>query len=127
MDMAIFSCCRSDTFRLLSRAAAKSASARWRQLGMSSIHPHWADRAQACERCPLRVISKGISYCGDPFLEKIHRDPQLDGCGCPTRAKAKGPKEHCPLDSHHMPAVQDSNGCNCKWCVLTPAQRTLVA
>src|SRR4051812_22297787 len=126
-EMPVFSCCSTSAFKALSRAAAKSAAAHLRQIGVGSVQPDWASRAQLCERCPLRVVSKGISYCGDPFLEQIDRDPQLHGCGCPTRAKAKSPSEHCPLDRRHQPAQKIADNCNCKWCQLSAGQRTLVA
>jgi hypothetical protein len=94
---------------------AKAASSRFRDLGASRIASGWEARAEICERCPLRVISRGVSYCGTPFLRKIDRDPVLDGCGCPTRDKARTPGEHCPVDPRHQ-AVETAGGCNCKWC-----------
>jgi hypothetical protein len=115
-DMSVFACCSASTFKTLSRAAAKSAAAKFRQLGVGSVHPRWTVRAQICERCPMRVIARGISYCGDPFLERIHRDPQVHGCGCPTRAKAQSRSEHCPLDPSHAPAITIQGKCTCKWC-----------
>ncbi|HVT89094.1 MAG TPA: hypothetical protein VHD56_09600 [Tepidisphaeraceae bacterium] len=115
--MFALSCC-ADTFKSLSRAAAKSASARLRQLGIGSTHPRWSVRAEICERCPMRIIHKGISYCGNPFLQEINRDPSTGGCGCPTIAKAKDPDEHCPLDTRHRPAQSTPSACNCKWCSL---------
>jgi hypothetical protein len=113
--MSVFSCC-SSTLKELSRAAAKSAASRLRQLGIGSTHADWARRAEMCERCPLRVVRRGVSYCGDPFLEQIHRDPTIDGCGCPTRAKAKDPSEHCPIDRHYSVAVTVGGHCTCRWC-----------
>jgi hypothetical protein len=117
------SCC-AGTFRTLSRAAAKSAAATFRQIGFGSVHPQWTDRAAICERCPLRVVHRGVSYCGNPLLRQIHREPASDGCGCPTRAKAKSAAEHCPLDVRHQPAVHaPTRSCNCKWCTLTAPSR----
>ena len=70
----------------------------------------------------MRVIQCGKSYCGKPFLQLVNRDEALDGCGCPTLAKAKDPEEHCPVD----PAFQASHiidgRCTCKWCRLTEAR-----
>jgi hypothetical protein len=114
--MSVFSSC-CDTLKLLSRAAAKSAAARLRRLGVGDTHPHWAARAELCERCPMRVIRRGVSYCGDPFLDDIHRDVTRQGCGCPTLAKARSPGEHCPLDMRYEAATHDST-CNCRWCRL---------
>ena len=118
--MGLFDCC-GRTLKNLSRAAAKSAAARWRQVARGNIAPDWSQRAETCERCPLRVIHNGISYCGKPFLNQINRDPATDGCGCPCHPKAKSPDEHCPLDIHHLPARGDNLGCNCKWCELRNA------
>jgi hypothetical protein len=106
------SCC---SFRQLSRAAAKSAAARLRRMGLLRQDHDWAARAALCERCPLRVIRRGISFCGRPFLERLGHDDS-PGCGCPTRDKAKDPAEHCPLDQRNRPAARTSQGCNCKWC-----------
>jgi len=103
------------SFRALSRAAAKSASARLRRMGLLAQGANWAARATVCESCPVRVVRRGISYCGKPLLEDLHRDP-TDGCGCPTRDKAKDPAEHCPLDRGHRLARLDDVPCNCKWC-----------
>jgi hypothetical protein len=103
-------------FAALSRAAAKSASARLRAMGVLRGSVDWAARAAVCERCPLRVIASGTSYCGTPFLRKLDREPALDGCGCPTVAKAKDPREHCPVNARHQPASTSSPACDCKWC-----------
>lgn len=107
----------STSFATLSRAAAKSAGARLRRLGALHTTRKWVARATLCERCPLRVVRAGVSYCGKPFLDQITRGP-TDGCGCPTHDKAKSPQEHCPLDARHRPAVKDVEGCNCKWCSI---------
>jgi hypothetical protein len=64
----------------------------------------------------MRVVSGGVSYCGKPFIQKVHRDSALDGCGCPTLAKAKDPHEHCPLNLYNLPARRLGSSCNCKWC-----------
>lgn len=114
-------CCGS-TLARLSRAAAKAAGARLRRIGLLSQRVDWPARATACERCPLRVIHRNVSYCGRPFLRDLNRDPARDGCGCPTLAKAKDPSEHCPIDALHRPASRLPDGrCTCKWCAL-PSQ-----
>jgi hypothetical protein len=118
MSMLSLVCCGGNTFAALSRAAAKSAAARLRRLGLLAEATDWAARATVCETCPLRVIEKGVSYCGRPFLSLPHRDEAHEGCGCPTRAKAKSPEEHCPLDWSNHPARQLPDGCTCKWCNL---------
>src|SRR4051794_36764927 len=114
--MSVFTCCRSDTFKSISWAMAKSAAARLRHFGVGGTAANWSERAAICERCPTRVVSRGISYCGDPFLERIDRIPLLHGCGCPTHAKAKDPSEHCPLDHSNQPAKLVPSRCTCKWC-----------
>jgi len=108
-------CC--SRFAALSRAAAKYATAVARRAGAGSVHPDWAHRASVCERCPLRVIVGTVSYCGQPMHRKMLRDPATDGCGCPTREKAKSPEEHCPLTVRHVPAETIGAACDCKWCV----------
>jgi hypothetical protein len=106
------SCC---SFRALSHAAAKSAAARLRRMGLLRQRHDWAARASLCERCPLCVIRRGISYCGKPLLERLARE-QNPGCGCPTHDKAKDPAEHCPVDLRYQPARRNADVCNCKWC-----------
>lgn len=113
--MGAFRCC-SGAFASFSRAAAKSAASRLRQLGLLPQAVDWARRSAICETCHMRIIHKDITYCGQPFLEKITRDLAVDGCGCPTLAKAKDPAEHCPLDWTNHPARQLPDGCTCKWC-----------
>lgn len=113
--MVAFLCCGS-TFASLSRAAAKSAASRLRRLGIIREAADWSRRASVCETCPMRVIHRGTSYCGRPFLQQIDRDPAEHGCGCPTIAKAKDPHEHCPLDWRHHAARLLPEGCSCKWC-----------
>lgn len=108
-------CCGS-AFASLSRAAAKSAAARLRNLGLLPEATDWPRRAAVCETCPLRTIHHKVSYCGRPFLHDIHRENPEDGCGCPTLKKAQSPHEHCPLDWNHRPARQLPDGCTCKWC-----------
>lgn len=108
-------CCGS-AFASLSRAAAKSAAARLRRLGLLAEATDWARRSTLCETCPLRHIEKGITYCGRPFLRQIERIAAEEGCGCPTHEKAKSPDEHCPLDWRNHPARQLPEGCTCKWC-----------
>jgi hypothetical protein len=111
-------CCSGGSFSTLSRAAARAAGARLRSAGVLRREIDWAGRASACERCPLRVVHRGKSYCGTPFLLKPQRDPRVDGCGCPTLDKAKDPGEHCPFNTAMRPALQDKGLCNCKWCML---------
>ncbi len=115
-SMSLLSCSVCNPFRALSRAAAKSAASRLRNLGLKPIAENWAARATVCERCPLRVIHKGVSYCGKPFLKQIERDIAMEGCGCPTREKAQAPEEHCPVDPRHRPALRTGTHCTCKWC-----------
>ena len=113
-------CCDgASRFATLSRAAAKAAAARLRSLGVLPTRVDWTARAAACERCPLRVVECGRSYCGKPFLRQVDRDPAVDGCGCPTHAKAKDPAEHCPLNSRNQKASADEGVCDCKWCTIS--------
>ena len=114
------SCCRS-AFASLSRAAAKSGAARLRRLGLLPARVDWAARASVCERCPMRVVRCGVSYCGTPFLRMPLRDPVTDGCGCPTREKARDPNEHCPIDPRHAEAIRSDEDCTCKWFALAPS------
>ncbi len=111
-------CSGRNGLAMLSRAAAKAAGARLRRLGVIRTAGDWAARAAACERCPLRRVYQGVTYCGRPFLQQAARDPAVDGCGCPTVDKARSPAEHCPLDRHNRPAVDSDSGCTCKWCGL---------
>lgn len=106
-------CC--NRFAALSRAAARAGMARLQRLGLARVHPEWARRASICETCPLRVIHRGASYCGTPFLSRIDRDA-ADGCGCPCIPKAKAREEHCPLDRELHPARQSGGRCSCRWC-----------
>jgi hypothetical protein len=115
--VSVLSCC-AETFATLSRAAARAARSRLRDVGWGRAAPDWPRRAQECERCPLRVIRAGTSYCGRPFTEMIARDPSVDGCGCPIRAKAQDPGEHCPLDHANHPAAVINRRCTCKWCTF---------
>ena len=100
----------------LFRAAGKATGAKMRSLGLLTESRDWMARAEVCERCPLRVSKCGVSYCGTPFAQLIDRDPVTQGCGCPTRAKAKDPKEHCPITLRHRAATRDGAKCDCKWC-----------
>jgi hypothetical protein len=112
-------CCRS--LATLSRAAAKAASAKLRAAGLGTRIDEAAfqRRLETCQRCPLVVFHQGASHCGTPLLRKLSRDPSIDGCGCPIRAKARDPAEHCPIDPDHRPAephAPHAAGCPCKWC-----------
>jgi len=109
--------CVSPVFKSLGRAAAKSAGAKLREFGVFADKVEWAQRAAICERCPMRVIFRGTSHCGKPFTHQIDRDDAIDGCGCPTVAKAKDPSEHCPVDHQFRAAVNANGICTCKWCV----------
>ncbi|MGD0463288.1 MAG: hypothetical protein ABSB74_12455 [Tepidisphaeraceae bacterium] len=119
--------------RFFLEAVGKFAAARLRGVGALTVHPDWQVRAAICERCPLRVIRCGVSYCGNPLLQQIDRDPAMDGCGCACRDKAKSPSEHCPIDHRHGPARRGGADCSCKWCARvnpkpetrTPARRDL--
>jgi hypothetical protein len=113
--MSALSCCTS-AFATLSRAAAKSAASRLRRMGLLSASADWARRATICESCPMRIIDRGISFCGRPLLQRVDREPSIHGCGCPCREKAKSPNEHCPLDWRHHPSQIRMDGCTCKWC-----------
>ena len=114
------STCHSNAFRSITHAMAKAAGAKWRAMGAGATATDWNVRAEVCERCPMRIVHRNTSYCGRPFLNQIDRDPGVDGCGCPTIAKAKTPGEHCPLDVRHLP-VLDSVPCSCKWCAAVRA------
>jgi hypothetical protein len=107
--------CTTNSFRSISAAMAKSASARLRDLGAARVAPDWPAREQICARCPMHVLHRGIAYCGTPFLQKIDRDPATDGCGCPIRDKARSPGEHCPVTVRHQPSTPGAP-CDCKWC-----------
>jgi hypothetical protein len=106
-------------FAALSRAAAKAAAAKLRGIGALRARADWPARATICERCPMRVVSGSKSYCGTPFLTMVERDPSIDGCGCPTIAKAKDPEEHCPLNARNQAANREGARCDCKWCRVT--------
>ena len=97
---------------------AKAAGARLRNLGLLQTASGWTARAAVCERCPMRIVSRNVSYCGKPYFSQIDRDPTVDGCGCPTREKAKSPDEHCPINQRSLPAnaTRDAR-CDCKWCM----------
>jgi hypothetical protein len=118
--MSCWTC--SSTWKALSRAAAKSAGAKFRAAGGLRISSNWTARAEMCERCPMRVIVNKTSYCGKPFLNQMDRDESTEGCGCPTIAKAKNPDEHCPIDARFSPAEQNAGVCTCKWCNAIPAK-----
>jgi hypothetical protein len=110
----------SRTLVSITRAAWKASAATLRSNGVGKVHPDWATRAEACERCAMRVIACNRSYCGQPFKRMPVRNVAVDGCGCPTREKARDPAEHCPLTSDHVAAAgvdgPPDGACNCKWC-----------
>ena len=87
----------------LTHAGLKAAKAKLRTLGAAAEYADWPARAAVCERCPLLVRQCDVSYCGKPFLRMPVRDEAVDGCGCPTHAKAKDPAEHCPITPRHLP------------------------
>jgi hypothetical protein len=113
-------------FGSVSRAAVKFAGAIARRAGASATHPDWVARATICERCPLRVVAGNVSYCGQPFHRMPDRDEAEDGCGCPTRDKARDPGEHCPLTLRNQSATPEPGGagvaCACKWCANLPVR-----
>jgi hypothetical protein len=117
--MSLAACCSG--FVSLTRAAARFAGAIARRAGAGSVHPDWAARAALCERCPIRVGVGRVSYCGQPLHRKPNRDQADDGCGCPTREKARDPSEHCPLNGAHRAAQTHPDRCDCKWCASTAA------
>jgi hypothetical protein len=108
--------CTPTRVREISKAMVHAATARLRGIGALPTAVDWTRRAATCERCPLRIVHRGVSYCGTPFLQHVDRDPSIDGCGCPTRDKARSPGEHCPLDTRHRPAEKIGERCTCKWC-----------
>jgi len=112
--MGFTACCSS--FAIFSRAAARYAGAIARRAGAAKVHPQWTTRAALCEQCPLRVGVGKVSYCGQPLHRKPDRDVAEEGCGCPTREKAKSPSEHCPLTPLHRAAQSGEGRCDCKWC-----------
>jgi hypothetical protein len=101
-------------FAVLSRAAAKSAAARLRNLGVMRVSNDWRRRITVCRGCTLFTVVNGVPHCGKPLLTQLRR-VSTQGCGCPVEAKARSPEEHCPITAAHVPS--DSNGaCDCKWC-----------
>ena len=121
--MSCNTCDRASGFRLITIAVFKGAAARLRRTGAVPTAVDWAARAALCERCPLLIVSRGVSHCGTPFLRQVHRDPTIDGCGCPTRDKARSPNEHCPITNRHVAAAVVDGACSCKWCVAASADR----
>src|SRR5688572_25449731 len=109
-------CCDRSTWKRMGLAAAKATKAKLRGLGALSVDPEWSRRAAICETCPMRIVRRGISYCGRPLLEQPVRDLAIDGCGCPTIAKAKSPEEHCPLTVRNELVDLEAATCKCKWC-----------
>jgi len=103
----------------LASAAKKAIASFGRRFGVLEIAEGWETKAAMCERCHLRVLKCGVSYCGKPYLSQIDRKPAIDGCGCPCHEKAKTPGEHCPLDLRHLPAIRHGENCTCKWCSIS--------
>lgn len=125
-DVPSATCCprRPSAFAALSRATAKYTAAILRRAGAAPVHPDWPARAAVCETCPLRVQVGNVSYCGQPAHRQPLRDPTTEGCGCPTREKARSPQEHCPFTQAMRPAQPSAGApCNCKWCATTSANR----
>ena len=106
----------SRNLRDLLIAGMHFTAARLQTVGLLKTAVDWETRAKTCDRCHLRVIRCGVSYCGQPFLQQIDRDEATEGCGCPCRAKAKARTEHCPIDPRQHPAQKTPAGCSCKWC-----------
>jgi len=113
-----------DQIGSLSRAALKSAGALVRRYGLTPVAEGWEAKAALCERCHLRVVRCGTSYCGKPYLQMIDRVESIDGCGCACHEKAKTPGEHCPLDTQNRASKQGPEGCNCKWCLAAAKKFT---
>ncbi|MGC4032284.1 MAG: hypothetical protein QM754_11245 [Tepidisphaeraceae bacterium] len=84
----------------LARAAGKAATSKLRLAGFVPEANDWAAKAEICERCPLRVVKCTVSYCGQPLLRNLVRDPVTDGCGCPTLRQGERPVGALP---HHAP------------------------
>jgi hypothetical protein len=101
-------------FAVLSRAAAKSASARLRNLGVLKVSNDWRRRLNTCAGCDLYTVVNRVPHCGKPLLRQILRSPD-QGCGCPVEAKARRTAEHCPISATKTPR-QQSGACDCKWC-----------
>ncbi|HRK30834.1 MAG TPA: hypothetical protein PLD59_07115 [Tepidisphaeraceae bacterium] len=110
-------CCRTN-FARISRAAASAAKDRLRRMGLLGDHAGWKDRALLCERCPMRFVHRNITYCGRPFLSLPVRNEAVDGCGCPTIAKARDHDEHCPITPQMRPSIRSPGTCDCKWCSI---------
>ena len=106
----------SPAFAVLSHAAARSAGARLRNLGVLRTDVNWLARLAVCRSCPLRTMSKGVPHCGKPLLQQLGRTP-AQGCGCPLTDKAKRPAEHCPLTpAGAVRSAAKTKVCDCKWC-----------
>ena len=114
----------SPAFAVLSRAAAKSASARLRNLGVLRVDADWRARATACAGCPLRTVVRGVPHCGRPLLRQVTRSA-ADGCGCPIEDKARRPGEHCPLSTNGTPRRAAGGACDCKWCAVPGGTRPI--
>src|SRR3954454_4367090 len=112
----------SPTFALLSRAAARSAGARLRNLGVLRSDVNWLARLAVCRTCSLRTMVAGVPHCGKPLLRQLNR-ASGEGCGCPLEDKAKRPDEHCPLTpAGAIRALENLGACGCKWCAAAASK-----
>jgi hypothetical protein len=107
----------SNFLRVFLHAGAKKAASLIRSLGLVGVHPQWQARTELCVRCPIATSTHKGLFCGQPFLTHPHRKPE-QGCGCPILAKAKDPKEHCPVDPFliAIPDPPPLPPCPGKWC-----------
>ena len=103
------------SFAAVSRAAAKSASAKLRKAGALRVFTDRGRREAVCAGCPLRTVVRGVAHCGRPFLRQVGRPPTA-GCGCPIADKAASAAEHCPLGTNGRSASRGGGRCNCRWC-----------
>jgi len=115
-DMAVSISSPSRVLARLVFASINFTRSSVRDLTGGSVHPQWQERMEACERCPMRVVQCGKSYCGKPLLKQVEREEHLDGCGCPTRAKARDTQGHCPRTAGYAEPTTTKASCDCVWC-----------